>query len=175
MDIYQGALLAAVMFVTWLAWDWPRALQWLVLLTLSFIASTLWWDSGFSYPAMFAGLADTFTVLIMQRLAQQKWEMRLANAVHLMIFINFTWQTPGAFHYLFGDIAVHFGVSEKFLYGALLDVGNWLALLVIGGTAAVQMAGNHGISAWGFARSLLDPIRAYLLAPRKGTSYWSRP
>ncbi len=179
MAVYQSTLLIAAGFVAAVAWSLPRAIVWMALMALSFVASTMFWeahaiDSGFFiYPAMFAGLCDTVVVLTMHKHAVLRWEMRVANVIHGMIFVNVAWQIPGLFHWAFGGLAAWIGVSEQFLYGALLDLGNWLALAIIGGTAVIQMGWrHHGSRSRRAIGWLLGPIRHHLLAHRPAHSDW---
>lgn len=180
MDVHQFALMVAVILTTILAWELPRAPRWILLMTLSFIASSQYWDwhmvepNKFVYPAMFAGLCDAFVVMVMMNVASQKWEFVLAKIIHVMIFFNVLWQMPGMWHNLMGWapgtvetvaglLSMRVEVGDKYIYGALLDGLNWVALICIGGTAVIQRAGVNGVATWCLTGNRIRTLRHYLL------------
>lgn len=190
MDSNQFALLVGASATVMAAWRVPRAVLWICLMALSFMFSSAYWElhireqaalqfypglqPWWIYPGMFAGICDVGVLLVMQKMAERQWEMRVANVIHAMVFVNLLWQIPGWFHLVFGWLASWFEVSNQFLYGVILDVGNWLALFIIALTAVLQAAGNgnhNGHNPGRHAWYQFMPLRRHLLAHRAARSH----
>lgn len=163
MDAYQTSLLVGAVLVALFSWRLPRALFWIVIGGAAFVASSVYWNQGLPYPAAFAGLCDLVVCFIMYAVARQRWEMRVWNCFHGMLLVNILYLAKL--------------VPSHFMYGAALDLFNWLALAIIGGAAALQMADSHGVGhgSGGFARGWLRSVSDLLFAPRKERPFWERP
>jgi hypothetical protein len=136
MSWYLWALVGGAVVATALAWRVPRAVLWIGLGALSFMASSIWNDWHLPYPAAFGAFADLAVCFALYAQAQLKWEMRVWNCFHLMIVIELL--------YLSGWIYSHYD------YALALELANWLALLIISSAGVAERTG-YG-PAWAFAR-----------------------
>lgn len=166
MTEYEFALAAGCVLTAIIARELPRALVWLAVIAASFAASSVYWRTSLPHPVVFAGVCDAIAWLVIYAGAKRKWEMRLGNVVQAMILVNI----------VYGVLPVYGVEVSAFAYGVLLDVCNWAALFLIGGTAWMQMVGAYGGTALARRpRSLLHRLGAALHAERKEPPWWRAP
>lgn len=152
MHWYQSLLLAGAVIAGYLAWNVPRAILWISLGALSFVASSWWHDAGLPYGAAFGAATNVFICFMLYAYALQRWEMRLWNVFHGMILIDLL--------YLSGVVRSHYD------FAVALELANWLALLVIGATGISERAsrgvpaGRHSVRSFGLVHRALWAERA---------------
>lgn len=126
MHWYQSLLLAGAVIAGYLAWNVPRAILWISLGALSFVASSWWHDAGLPYGAAFGAATNVFICFMLYAYAQYRFEMRIWNCFHLMLVIDIL--------YLAGVVKSHYD------FAVALELANWLALFVIGAAGIAERA-----------------------------------
>ena len=109
-----------------------RAWGWLLSAAASYIVSTIYWRSGQPYGAFIAGMCDALVCLAVYFFAALKWEMAVYRLFQLAVGVNF--------YYLGVTLGIFPSLSHND-YAVILEIINWLALLLIGGSGALQVAG----------------------------------
>lgn len=130
MNEYQFALLIGAAITALITYRTPRALLWIGVGALSFVLSTLYGRTGLPFPAAITALCDAGVCFAIYFAAKARWEMYL--------FLLFQGSVLVSTMYLAGIIGPHWA------YIAFLEGINWLALGVIGGTAALSWVGHAG-------------------------------
>ncbi|OVE94433.1 hypothetical protein B7W85_12850 [Allorhizobium ampelinum] len=126
MNNFQAALALGAGAALIVSLHIPRAWLWIALGVASFVLSTAYARAGLPFPEAFAIACDMVVVLFIYHLGKEKWEMRLWRIFQTMILLNLL--------YLWGVIGPHSA------YIIVLEILNWIALIVIVGTAAVEWA-----------------------------------
>lgn len=157
MHWYQTALAIGAVIACALAWDVPRAVMWISLGALSFVASSWWHDVGLPYGAAFGAGTNIGICFLLYAYAELRWEMRLWNVFHLMIVIDLL--------NLFGVVRSHYD------YAVALELANWMALLLIGATGISERAG-HGVSAGHFDPRRPGLVHRALWSERSHPPFW---
>jgi hypothetical protein len=159
-DWYLWALAGGAVIAAALAWNVPRAVLWIALGALSFVASSWWSDAGLPYGAIFGAATNFAICFALYAAAQLKWELRLWNCFHLMIVIDLL--------YLSGLIKSHY----DFAVG--LEVANWLALLVVGTVGLMERAGYGpaGLAAFRSRAGWARVVRNRLWKARSSPPFW---
>lgn len=130
MNSFQIALLIGATITALISSHLPRAWLWIGCGAVSFIASTAYARYGLPYPPAFTLACDAAVCLAIYGLAKEKWELLAYDVFRLSVLISLL--------HLFGAIESHW------LYVVALELCNWLALLVIGGTAILAgVAGEN--------------------------------
>lgn len=133
MDVFQGALLAAAIAAALLSWNNPRGLAWIAVAAVDFVLCAFYQAAEpavLPYP-MFTGLVDATVCLVLYLVGRFRWEMWLFRIFQLSV--------------LFSVLRL-FGIIETtYLYVAMLELANWLALLVIGGTSLLRHVNGMGL------------------------------
>lgn len=133
MDVFQMALVVGTVIVALITADNRRALGWLAIGVADFIVCALYQDSGATlvpYP-MFVGLVDASVCLAIYTLGRYQLEIWLFRAFQLSV--------------LFSVLRL-FGVIEtNYAYVAMLELANWIALLIIGGAHLLRHANGLGL------------------------------
>jgi hypothetical protein len=157
VNVYQVALAVFAAVVVVVTWNLPRSVFWISLGALSFIASTAWARYDFPMEPFFTAVCDAAVCLAIFFLAQLKWELMLFRLFQASVLISLTY---------YGLTVFWPSVASHYVYVTLLEIINWLALLLIFGTGIIQSAGVHGDAAIsGWDRSVRWAERT-LLAPR---------
>lgn len=123
---YHWVLLSAATGAALLAWNVPRAVQWLCCGALSFVLSAMWHRAGWPYATAFGASTNLVICYLFWIFADQRWEMRLWNAFHAMLLVDLL--------YIFGAIGDHltFAISLEFI--------NLAAILLVAGTGIAERA-----------------------------------
>jgi hypothetical protein len=135
MNEFQLALLVGAAFVALicLVARQPRGLLWIMAGLLSFVVSTWYGRQDMPYPSAITAFCDVLMCFAVYFMARERWEK--------YIFYLFQASVLTSLLFFVGVIGPHWA------YISFLEAINWLALGVIGGTAAlswVQNArGNH--------------------------------
>lgn len=138
LSLLVGAIIVAALCVRM-----PRGLIWLGAGALSYIGSVIWWRVGLPHGAAVAGALDVAICLGIYFFGRFKWEMAIWRLFQASVAINFLYQLS--------EVGVFVDIPHD-AYSSMLEAINWLVLLTIGGTAALQgVRVSHdvlGISAW---------------------------
>jgi hypothetical protein len=160
MHWYQFALLAGAVIAAALAWNVPRAVLWISLGGLSFLASSWWHDAGFPYGAAFGAATNLAVCYAIYALAQLRYELRVWNAFHLMILIDLLRMA--------GVIKTHY------TFAVSLELANWLAILIIGTTGILERVHN-GRRDFSWRPGWVHHLRRALVSERKRPPFWKAP
>lgn len=157
MHWYHTALLIGALIAAGLAWHVPRAVTWVALGALSFIASGWWHDAGFSHGAAFGAFTNLLMCLALYAWAEQRWELRVWNVFHLMILIDIL--------FLAGFIKNHY------TFAVSIEVANWLAIFVIGAAGITDRA-RRGNSSRALGHGWAGAFDRALHEERKYPPFW---
>lgn len=131
MDIWQGALLCGAVGTAVLCRKDPRALAWIAAGATNFVLTASYEAAELPYHPAFTGFMDASMCVGIYFFGKHKWEMMLWRVFQGSVLISIL--------RLLGVIHSHYD------YIVALEVCNWLALFVIGGTKALQLVdGNLG-------------------------------
>jgi hypothetical protein len=122
VSIYQKALLGFAVVAAVISADDRRALLWILAGAADFIITTAYQRSGITTPPypLVTGIADAVVCLALWWFWDRRWEKYLFLIFQLSVLIS-----------LFRLIRV---IDTNYAYVTALEVCNYLALLVIGGT-----------------------------------------
>lgn len=136
MSEYQIALLIGAFVTALISWHLPRARLWITAGALSFVVSTAYARYGFPYPPAFTLACDAAVCLLVYARASEEWELRIYDAFRLSVLIS-----------LLRMLGL---IETQWLYVVSLELCNWLALLVIGGTAILAgvAGGDSSFRPW---------------------------
>lgn len=157
MHWYQSILLAGAVIAAALAWNVPRAVLWISLGALSFLASSWWHDAGFPYGAAFGASTNLAVCYVIYALAQLRYELRVWNSFHLMIVLDLL--------YMSGVIETHY------TFAVSLELANWLALVIIGTTGILERV-RYGRRDIPWRPGWLHNLHRALFAERKRPPFW---
>lgn len=151
MNEFQLALTIGALVTAAISRRLPHAWLWISGGALSFIVSTAYGRYGLPYSPAFTLACDAALCLAVYHKAVEAWELHFYNVFRASCLISLL--------YLFGFIGSHW------TFVVALELCNWAALLLIGGTAilAGNAGGNHSIASW-FGR--VHSVRAALRSPR---------
>lgn len=163
MNEFQTALLVGAAFVALVSWRLDRSLLWIAVGALSFVASTAWSRFGWPMPPLFTACCDAAVCLTIYAYARQAWEMILYKLflISIMIsivFVGFTIFPPK--------------MAPHAIYITLLEGVNWLALLLILGTAAMQRIKAHGGRSFRLGRRVVLWAERTLFSPKTPHRWW---
>lgn len=151
MDAFQIALALGAFLVILVSLKDNRALLWVTVGVASFVVSTAYYRSGGPYPTAITALCDASVCLAIYRYWRERWEFYL--------FILFQGSVLVSLAYLAGLIGPHWA------YVAVLEVINWAALVVIGGTRIVRLirdaVGDHNRT-FAFVRGFDRALHAHV-------------
>lgn len=159
MSVWQFSLAIGALISAVVAMKLPRSSMWIAIMAGNFILCTVYARSGLSYPPAFTLALDTLTCLAIDYYAREKWELRLFNIYQISVLISVL--------RLFGI------VDSKYIYVLSLELCNWLALLLIGGTAVLDRIRRHDHSIRHRWRVLLHSSYHYLRSSRP-TNHWRK-
>lgn len=129
MDIFQGALLVGAIGTAALCRKDKRALGWIAAGAANFVITAAYEAYGLPYHPAFTGFADASLCLAIYFVGRYRWEMRLWNVLQLSVMVSIL--------RMLGVIQSHYD------YIVALEVCNWMALGVIGGTRALQLVDRN--------------------------------
>ena len=139
-----GALICAL-----ISWRSPRGHLWIAVGALSYAIATIAWRSGMPMAEVVTALCDASVVATIYFLAKYRWELWIGRLYLLSFGVSI--------FYLAGSLGLTSRLDHD-LYAISLEIANWLALLGIGGSAALQGLGaSHAvvIGPWGRVRGAL--------------------
>lgn len=156
MDQFQTALAIGALVTAMVAFYVPRALLWVMALTISFALATWWQKAGFPYREVFGAGTDFLIILALFSLAEKRWELRVFWCVILMMMI---------------DTLRFAGLVEHYWTIVGLEVANWLALIAIALTGIAERV-EHGVADPGRYGGLAGYFHRVVHEDRKGYSVW---
>lgn len=109
-----------------------RAMAWLGLGAAVFTASSVYWRTGLPHPELVAGAFDTIVCLTIYFAGRERWEMWIWRLFQVMLMLNII--------RLAGTVGIYPNADHG-TYAVLLEVTNWLVILLISGTAGLQRIG----------------------------------
>jgi hypothetical protein len=168
VDIFQFALLLGALATAAIAHDDRRALLWIAAGALNFFATALYQAHPFpQIPHAFVTVvADGILVGLLSRYGRYRWEAWVRRAFMLSM--------------LFSILYLSHAIGTRYVYVTSLEVCNWLALLIIGGTRIARLidermdisfVGLHPRRYWG---RTVHRLRIHLDAPRPKAAFLSR-
>lgn len=129
MDIFQNALLLGALGAALLCRKDRRALAWIAVGVGNFVLTSFYEAKGMPWHPAFTGFVDASVCLAIYFFGRFRWEMRLWNVMQLSVLVSIL--------RMVGVIDTHYA------YVVALEVCNWLAILVIGGTRALQLVDRY--------------------------------
>lgn len=153
MDGFQAALAIGALVAAVLSWREPRGIAWIVAGATSFVLTAGWEAQGWAYHPVATGLADAAVCLLIYLFAAQRWEIWLYRIFLASLLIS-------------GLRVIGLVPSHK-AYVIGLELCNWAALAVIGGTPAGEEIGVR------LAR--LGPVRPAVLRVRRAVAALRAP
>lgn len=114
----------------------PRGIAWVLLILADLIATTAYWKSGNVYGEVITGTTDFAVAYSIYALGKFKWEMWLCRLFLTSVLVSLVY------------LGLHgFGITfiDQDTYSSFLELINWAAFLLIGGTAAFQLFGSKDV------------------------------
>jgi len=142
MQWYHFTLISAAGIAAALAWNVPRAVQWIALGGILYVFSAMWHNYGFPYPTAFGAATNLIMCYLLWIYADQRWELRIWNAYHLMLVV---------------DVLFIFGyIRSQYAFAVSLEIINLIALIFIAGIGIAERVDGIrvGPSRLGWAGSL---------------------
>jgi hypothetical protein len=130
MNEFQAALMIGLVATGLISSRLPRAWLWLLCGFASFVASTAYARFGLLYPPAFTLVCDASVCLAVYFFGKERWEENLYRVFQLSVLISLLHMS-------------HF-IADHRVYVIALELLNWAALLLIGGTAILDRARGHG-------------------------------
>lgn len=133
MNPWAIALFIMALIVLALSRGVPRAWLWIGVGSASFVASSAFWEFGTmqmrDLHPVFTFACDALVCLAIHVGAKEKWELGVFVAFLMSVFASLL--RLGGF------------IQDGTLYASLLELCNFGALLLIGGTGLLDMIGKH--------------------------------
>lgn len=160
MEWYHWTLIGAACTAALLAWNVPRAVLWISIGAVFYLASAMVHNYGFRYATQFGGATNLAMCYLLWIYADQRWEMRLWNAFHLMIIIDIL--------YIFGWI------GSQYDFAVALEIINLVTLIFIAGTGAAERL--NGVSSGPYLAGRPHSLHNLLWAERSDRSrpWWQK-
>lgn len=145
MNEFQFVLLVGAIITALLSRRLPRSHLWIAAGASSFVVSTAWWRYDMPYPPAFTLGLDAAVCLLIYFFGRERWEERIYQIFQLSVLVSLVY-LAGPIE--IGTFTIH---MSHWLYVVMLEICNWLALAVIGGTAILDGIKEHESGA-GYAR-----------------------
>lgn len=149
MTQVEGIMLIGYAVGALIAFGQIRAMVWLAVGAGTFLASSLYWRAGLPHPELFAGMLDASVCLAIYFAGRHRWEMWVWRFFQVMLLVNIL--------HLAGTIGIFYNTGQ-IPYAITLEVMNWLIILLIAGTCALQRIGyDYGgaYRSWGGFRGVV--------------------
>lgn len=160
MEYYHWTLIGLAVVAAASAWNVPRAVFWVALGALFYVASAMWHNAGLPYPTIFGAATNLVVCYLLWIFADLRYEMRLWNFYHLMLVVDIL--------YIFGWITSHLN------FAIALEIINAVALLFITAAGIMERAsaGNLRSARGGWNRF----VHSALFAQRAASSrpWWQK-
>ena len=157
MNEWQIALLIGAGFTSLVSCNVPRAWIWILVMAASFVFSTAYSRLGLPYYPFATMMADAGVCMAIFFIGKARWEFWLFNVFRLSVLISLV--------YILSNTI---GFKSHYVYVTALEAVNWIALLLIGGTAIQKWAGNaHELGSRDHRLGRVHWTRSSLIAPRR--------
>ncbi len=157
MNIWNLSLLIGAVLAAGLSYRNPRALIWILGAALDYTVSVVYWRTGLPYAEAVAGMCDATLCLCLYFGARERWELVIYRLFQVSLAVNI--------FFLAGNLGIIPMVSQD-TYASILELLNWLALLLIGGVGVAQWVGAPSVAARRSTGRLGRAVRS-LRSPRK--------
>lgn len=157
MSIWNLSLLVGALVAAAFSLHNPRALLWIFAAAVDYTVSVVYWRTGLPYAEFVAGMCDATVALSLYFLAHERWELVVYRLFQISLAVNI--------FFLAGNLGILPMVSQD-TYATILEILNWLALLLIGGIGVAQWVGAPIAAAHRPAGRVDRALRA-LRSPRK--------
>jgi hypothetical protein len=161
MNEFEIILAIGALVTAYIARGLPRAWLWIAAGAASCAASSIYWNMGLPWHPAFTMFADAAVCLAIFAGAREKWELKLYVLFKASVAISVT--------YFFVTHILKITVSPTWLYPALLETVNALALWTIGKTAhmdRIRADGDYYGHHWLFnTRGSHNPLRKARSSP----------
>lgn len=146
MDIWQVFLVYGAFIAWFLSENKIRSFFWIAVGASAFVMTTAWNRFDLPEAYFFAGVVDTFVCLLLYFIACYKWEMIIFKLFKFSIIISLfmvmlSTTTVSSYVESLGILSL---ASIHTTYIICLEVINWAALFVIGGTGVADYIGSKG-------------------------------
>jgi uncharacterized membrane protein YoaK (UPF0700 family) len=163
MDAWEAALLIGAIVTATVSYKDRRALMWIAIGAGNFAITTTWARVGNPPPptAFVTGCFDAFTALAIITFGRAKWERALGYVFQFMVLVSI------------GRVAGL--LPDRYLYVVILELANWAALFLIGGTHVAALADEWmGRSDVGnSARRAVHRFASLAFQTRRRFPFWS--
>lgn len=163
MDPFELALLIGAAITAAVSISDRRALLWIAIGAANFAITTTWARQGHPPPptAFVTGVFDAGMCLLIITFGRHRWERALGFVVQFMVLVSFA-RVAGM-------------LNDRFLYVVTLELANWAALFVIGGTHIArridESLGRMGLGSP--ARRAVRYVAARAFAERTSRPFWA--
>ena len=135
------SLLVAAILVSLLSWRRNRrGVLWICVAALSYLNGDLAWRLGLPYAEALTGFGDAGVCLAVYIWGREKWE----SAVWRLYLAS---MAVSGF-YLAGNLGVFVTIPHD-VYSILMELVNWLLLLLIAGISILRMVGANDVGSLG--------------------------
>lgn len=161
MEYYHWTLIGLAALAAISAWNVPRAVLWVALGAVFYVASAMWHNAGLPYATVFGAATNLIVCYLLWIFADLRYEMRLWNAYHAMLVVDIL--------YIFGWINSHIN------FAIALEIINGVALLFITATGIMERA-RVGISIRASGGGWNRFVHSALFAERSASTrpWWQR-
>lgn len=143
---YSLAIFFAGLVTLSLTYRTPRAWLWLWIGGASFVSSALYWDFGNrQWHPIFTFTCDSLVCLSLHLWLKEKWELGVFACFLLSTFVSL--------------LMVADFVPDTVLYASMLELCNWAALFVLGGTGLMDLISKNEDSVVGRLHGSLHSAR----------------
>ena len=135
----------------------PRAWRWIIFGAASIIASRLYWAAELPHPSFVAAMCDALVCIAIDKWAREEWEQKLYRVFQAQVLVN---------------LIFHVGIGTQFIHAISLEILNWTALGIIGGTSAMDWVRRHGSFSGSYWRDRVSGLVGRLRSARRAHSWW---
>lgn len=136
------SLLIGLLVALWLSAQSRRAAWWLLAAAGSYVLSTVSWRLQWPMAEVITALGDAAVCLCVYFWARYRWEMWVWRLCQISVAISTIY------------LASRIGITSRIdhdLYATALEAVNWILLISIGGSAALQrLRGSDVLAHWPF-------------------------
>lgn len=132
------SLLVGALIVGLISFRNPRGILWIVVAGISYINASIAWRLHLPYAEAITGFGDAGVCLAIYFGGRERWELLIWRLFQTSVAISFL--------YLAGNIGIFPRIPHD-TYSILMELINWLTLLLIAGISAMQLLGAENATA----------------------------
>ncbi len=133
MSIWNLSLLIGALIATGFAYRIPHAVLWIFIGAVDYTVSVIYWHTGLPYAEAVAGMCDAGVCLSIYFVYRERWELGVYRLFQISLAVNI--------FFLAGNLGITARIDQD-TYASILEVLNWLTLLLIGGMGVAQWVGT---------------------------------